>query len=78
MPALGGEGGGLPTTFQPNPHEKLPPWASSNTHRLLGCGSATGKQPTLGFQSQREIRLQSNCDLMGAFRGFSEEEVTNT
>lgn len=49
-----------------------------HSHILPGCGSAPGKQPALGFQSQREISFQSNCDLMGAFRGFSEEEVTNT
>lgn len=31
----------------------------------------------LRLQSQRGISLQSNCDLMGTFRGFSGEEVTN-
>lgn len=51
--------GASPEPFSPI-REKLPPWASSNTHGLLGCGSATGKQPTLGYQSQREISLQSN------------------
>jgi len=54
------------------------PGQQSHSHTLPGCGSAPGKQSALGFQSQREISFQSNCDLMGAFRGFSEEEVTNT
>lgn len=73
VPALGR---GLPAALQPNPLGAST-LGSGNTHIYSLALVQLVVNNLLGFQSQREISLQSNCDLMGAFRGFSEEEVTN-
>lgn len=48
---------------------------SPHTHALAAVQLPANH--VLRFQSERGISLQSNCDLMGTCRGFSEEEVTN-
>lgn len=73
MPALGR---GLPAAFQPDPLGASTLGSSNTCTRSLAVVELWANN-VLGVQSPREISLQSNCDLMGAFRGFSEEEVTN-